>query len=70
MTVDVEGMLCAQALAVVHEALRPLAAGTPLTVRGAAADVLADLLVWAKDRGYRATPRADGAVLLEVGTPA
>ena len=68
MTVNVEGMLCAQALAVVDQALKPLPPGAPLEVRGASPDVVADLTVWAKDRGYPLTMQPDGAMVLRRGT--
>lgn len=50
-TVDVRDMLCAQALAVVAQALNRLTAGEPLEVLYNAEDVHRDLLVWAADRG-------------------
>ena len=69
MTVDVEGMLCAQALAVVDQALKPLPPGARLEVRGSSPDVAADLAVWAKDRGHQLTTLPDGAITLIRGTP-
>ncbi len=52
--VDVRDMLCAQALAVVARAMKPLRAGDALEVRYNAQDVKRDLLVWAKARGHPA----------------
>ena len=52
--VDVRDMLCAQALAVVARAMKPLRAGDALEVRYNAQDVKHDLLVWAKARGHPA----------------
>ncbi len=50
-TVDVRDMLCAQALAVVDEAVKRLGPGGCLTVRFNTPDVRQDLIVWARDRG-------------------
>ncbi len=50
--VDVRDMLCAQALAVVAQALEQCRPGTILSVAYNAEDVKRDLLVWARDRGY------------------
>jgi len=52
VTVDVRDMLCAQALAVVAQAVRRLAVGQQLEVSWNAEDVHRDLLVWARERGY------------------
>ncbi len=52
--VDVRDMLCAQALAVVARAMKPLRAGDALEVRYNAQDVKQDLLVWAKGVGHSA----------------
>ena len=51
---DVRDMLCAQALAVVAQAMKPLRAGDALEVRYNAQDVKRDLLVWAKAQGHPA----------------
>lgn len=50
-TADVRDMLCAQALAVVSEAVKRLGSGGRLTVRFNTPDVKQDLITWAKDRG-------------------
>ncbi len=52
--VDVRDMLCAQALAVVAGALKPLTAGASVEVEYNAADVREDLLHWAADQGHAA----------------
>ena len=52
--VDVRDMLCAQALAVVARAMKPLRTGDALEVRYNAQDVKQDLLVWAKGVGHPA----------------
>ena len=49
-TVDVRQMLCAQALAVVAQALARAPIGETLRVLYSTADVEADLLVWAAER--------------------
>ena len=51
-TVDVRDMVCAQALAVVAQALGRLPAGGVLEVRSNAPDVTRDLLAWGRDRGH------------------
>lgn len=68
MTVNVEGMLCAQALAVVDQALKPLPPGARVDVRGGSPDVVADLTVWAKDRGHQLVPLPGGGVAFIRGT--
>jgi len=51
-TVDVRDMACAQALALVAQAMRRLPASQALEVRYTTEDVKRDLLAWANDRGY------------------
>ena len=55
-------MLCAQALAVVAQAVERLAPGGVLRVRYNAGDVQRDLLLWARERGHRLL-EADAAAL-------
>jgi hypothetical protein len=52
MSVDVSGMLCAQALAVVARAIERVALGATMHVRYDAEDVRRDLVTWALDRGH------------------
>ena len=54
ISVDVRDMLCAQALAVVAQAMEGLKAAEAAEVLYNAEDVRRDLLVWAQDRGYPA----------------
>ena len=58
-TIDVRDMLCAQALAVVGRAAESLQAGEALDVVYNTEDVLRDLLIWARDRGYGSRPVSD-----------
>ena len=51
-TIDVRDMLCAQALAVVAQALRPLRPGQTAAVQCTAEDVQRDLIVWARAQGH------------------
>lgn len=55
-TVDVQDMLCAQALAVVAKARATLPVGGRLEIRYNADDVRQDLLAWAADRGDQLEP--------------
>ena len=64
VTVDVRDMVCAQALAVVAQALRRLQAGDAVEVLYNAQDVRRDLLVWAKDRGYPVLQVGEGALAI------
>ena len=50
--VDVRDMLCAQALAVVSNAMARVRAGQAIEVLTNAEDVRHDLLAWANQRGY------------------
>ena len=52
-TVDVQDMLCAQALAVVAQALARVAVGEWIDVAWNGDDVRRDLVAWAADRGHR-----------------
>ncbi len=63
-SIDVRDMLCAQALAVVGGALKPLAPGEPLEVRYSAADVRKDLVRWAADQGHAAIDAGSGRLRL------
>lgn len=67
MTVNVEGMLCAQALALVDQALKSLPPGACIEVRGSSPDVVADLIVWAQERRHQLTALPSGAVTLMRG---
>ena len=51
-SVDVRDMLCAQALALVAQAIERLRGGGILDVAYNADDVKRDLLIWARERGY------------------
>ena len=51
-TVDVREMLCAQALALVAQALAALPSGALVRVRYSMDDVRRDLAAWATERGY------------------
>ena len=61
---DVRDMMCAQALALVAEAVRRAAAGASIEVRYNAEDVRRDLEVWAKERGHGV--REQGTNLLRI----
>ena len=50
--IDVREMLCAQALALVAQALGRVEIGSLLGVRYGSDDVRQDLVVWARDRGH------------------
>ena len=52
MMIDVRDMLCAQALAVVAQAMGRLRAGETRMVLQNTDDVRHDLLVWAREHGY------------------
>lgn len=54
--VDVRDMLCAQALAVVAQAMKPLKAGDCVDVQMSTEDVRSDLLAWAQAAGFRVQP--------------
>ena len=64
VTVDVRDMVCAQALAVVAQALGRVQAGDAVEVLFNAEDVKLDLLVWAKDRGYSVLQVDKGALAI------
>ena len=59
---DVRDMLCAQALAVVSQAIERLPRGQELMVLYNAEDVKRDLLVWAGERGYGVREVNEGAL--------
>jgi TusA-related sulfurtransferase len=67
-TVDVRDMLCAQALAVVAQAVGKLAHGQSLLARYSASDVKHDLLVWARDQGHRVHEPGAATLLIEKAT--
>ena len=67
VTVDVRDMLCAQALALVAQAVARGTAAGEFVVRYNAEDVQRDLLVWAQERGYPA--RVDGTGALRILRP-
>ena len=52
VSIDVRDMLCAQALAIVAQAMTRLAHGAQVELRYNTEDVKRDLLAWANDRGY------------------
>lgn len=54
-TIDVRDMLCAQALAVVAQAIRALRPGQTAAVYVTAEDVQRDLIVWATAQGHGVT---------------
>ena len=64
-TVDVREMLCAQALALVAQALAAYPPGAPVRVRYSAEDVRRDLVAWAAERGYGLRETGDGVVEIE-----
>ena len=66
MRVDVRDMLCAQALAVVGDAIKPLRSGDALDVVYNAEDVKQDLIIWASDRGYDVRPVSDTVLRIAV----
>ena len=51
--IDVREMLCAQALALVAQAMEQPEAGDGVTVMYNTEDVKHDLVIWASGRGYR-----------------
>ena len=67
LTLDVRDMLCAQALAVVAQALEGLEAGGTLEVVYNADDVRRDLLVWARDRGHAVVESGDERLRVQRG---
>ena len=67
VAVDVQDMLCAQALAVIAQALARLTTKQQLDVLLNTDDVKRDLLVWVKEGGHRARELSPGALRLEKG---
>jgi len=67
LTVDVRDMLCAQALAVIAQALARLTTEQQLDVLLNTEDVKRDVLVWVKEGGHRARELSPGALRLEKG---
>ena len=62
-------MLCAQALAVVAQALARLQPGSILEVRYNADDVRRDLLAWARERGHQVAEPAPSLLYLSTTVP-
>lgn len=67
--VDVRDMLCAQALAVVAQALDRLTAGQPMDVLYNADDVRRDLFAWARGRGHAIQDVGGSTLRLQRHTP-
>jgi len=65
VTVDVSGMLCAQALALVAQAMGRVVLGETLRVVYDADDVRRDLLAWASDRGHIAHEEPSSTLRIE-----
>ena len=65
--VDVRDMLCAQALALVAQAVAKLHSGEALTVRYNTEDVRRDLLVWAREQGCGVRPVSN--TMLRIAVP-
>ena len=64
-TIDVRDMMCAQALALIAQAVERLPAGGLLKVRYNAPDVKQDLLLWARDRSHRVSKQGATTVTLQ-----
>ena len=64
-TVDVRDMLCAQALAVVAQALGQLKVGEALQIIYNAKDVKGDLIVWAHEQGHGVHETGTAALRIE-----
>ena len=64
-TVDVRDMLCAQALAVVAQAVERLPINGAATLLYNTADVQRDLILWARDRGFLVDEPTAGALHLQ-----
>ncbi len=65
VSVDVREMLCAQALAVVAQAMERLKEVAAAEVLYNAEDVRRDLLAWAQDRGYPVREAGAGVLRIE-----
>ena len=65
--VDVRQMLCAQALAVVAQAMGRIEMGEIVQVLYDTEDVRRDLLAWASDRGHRVDDRRAAMLHIERG---
>lgn len=68
ITIDVRDMVCAQALAIVAQAVERLPAGGLATILYNAPDVRQDLLLWARDRGCSIDEQTSGALHLQPHT--
>ena len=67
--VDVSDMLCAQALALVAQALSRVTPGEALAVRYTTQDVKQDLLIWADRLGHRVSEPEPSILRIEGGPP-
>ncbi|GEM_PF-5027447 len=67
VSIDVRDMLCAQALAVVSDALARVAVGASMEVRFNSADVQRDLEIWARDRGHAARLQDSDRLMIQRG---
>ena len=61
-TIDVRDMVCAQALAVVAQAVERLPVDGAATILYNTADVQRDLIVWARDRGLSVNESTAGTL--------
>ena len=68
VTVDVRDMMCAQALALIAQALARLANGQSLEVVYNAHDVRRDVLAWARDAGHCIQEQTPSTITLQRGT--
>ena len=65
LLVDVSDMLCAQALALVAQAVTRVKPGDAITVRYNAQDVKQDLLIWSDGLGHRVSEPAAATLRIE-----
>ena len=63
-TIDVRDMLCAQALAIVAQAVKRVRVGDTLQIVYDAEDVKRDLLAWAADQHQRITEAGQATLQL------
>ena len=63
--VDVSDMLCAQALAIVAQAVQRAPAGAPVDVSFNTEDVRRDLCIWAREQGLTATLASHGCLRIQ-----
>lgn len=64
LTVDVRDMLCAQALAIVAQAVKRVRVGDTLRIVYNAEDVKRDLLAWAAEQRHRITEAGQATLQL------